>query len=405
MQASEQPAKARFEGSVLLFIWICCSFNFLLAIINQNLAGVGTAVVEATQVVLVAFVVIFVIVRRPVQYSAFIYVTCCVFISSLACAIVRGFDPRVVNDLVIIPIFILFGSCVPPVRRRFFNILLLLVLASVLFEYLMPESYKSVINPLSYFRNTRVWIASSKQSGAADSGLYLGSERAGGEVFSFLGSHRLGGVFLEPLSLGYFSVLMSIIYGQLYRLKPLAYACWIIVCLAMSILSDSRAATGIIVANILLHLIPSRYIPKGLSTILPLIIVAVSLLIYLALPDLQAGDTVSRIGVTFDAIYDGGWGIVAGAIPIDHFGDSAIVYSIYGCGIFFIPAILLYTGFFNRIDRVDRRVSLQVALYISVTMMSGLALFSIKTAPLLGYVIGQLSMRSIASSSRVRTVA
>jgi hypothetical protein len=86
--------------------------------------------------------------------------------------------------------------------------------------------------------------------------------------------------FLEPLSLGYFSVLMAIYYAALFNGRLMLRLGAIGVCLLLALLSDSRAASGLIVLSSLV-LLPRLKWPSAAIWFAPVGVLFAAWLVYL----------------------------------------------------------------------------------------------------------------------------
>jgi hypothetical protein len=88
---------------------------------------------------------------------------------------------------------------------------------------------------------------------------------------------RFGSV--EPLSLGYFSVLMAIYYAALFNGRLMLRFGAIGVCLLLALLSDSRAASGLIVLSSLV-LLPRLKWPSAAIWLAPVGVLFAAWLVY-----------------------------------------------------------------------------------------------------------------------------
>ena len=102
------------------------------------------------------------------------------------------------------------------------------------------------------------------------------------------------------------------------------------------------------------------------------------------------GDTIGRLSITFDALSSVGIGhMIVGMVPLERAGDSGILYMIRSIGLFGFPiAIWLYSGTYTYRRGNNVAFFLMIAVYVSLTLMFGKATLSIKTASLLGYLVG-----------------
>ncbi|NMN07049.1 MULTISPECIES: hypothetical protein [unclassified Novosphingobium] len=371
-----------------LALAISMFLNMILAIANANGLGMNNKLVTAIQIV-VTLASCAVILGQPIklrpaeQYGLFAIVLLLIMTSAL-----NGFNPKAVYDCLIIPLYIALGRSARAVKPRWMDWLLAAVTLVVLMEMVAPALFTRIVNPGAFFMATRSWIAAASGA-AADSGLYIGATRGGGSVFS-LADHRVSGPFLEPLSLGYFSVVMTIYYAAIHQSKLWVRLGAIAVCLFLSLVSDSRAASGLIILSSLI-LVYRVQLPAILIWLAPLAILAVALIIHWIQPAfLAGGDALYRIGLTFDGMAGFSVGdLIIGKVNTDRVGDSGILYLVNCLGIVgLLLALFYFAGLFSRRPDSASSVYVMMAVYITTMLIFGGAVFSIKTASLTGFVLG-----------------
>jgi hypothetical protein len=112
----------------------------------------------------------------------------------------------------------------------------------------------------------------------------------------------------------------------------------------------------------------------------------------------------NRLSVTFDALKTVDLGqLIAGMVPLERAGDSGILYMLRCVGLLGMPvAIWFYSGAFTYARGSNVSFFVMVTVYLTITLMLGGATLSIKTASLLGYLVGlaSISGRSASKSSR-----
>lgn len=377
--------------AIICFGVLCLSMfiNLLLAFLHARGVPMSSGVVIAVQAIvtslaLPAFASPYVTLRA----SAVLALGFIVF-STLVTNVLNPFNAKSIYDSILIPIYIGLGIYGSYVRPRWMSLLLGFVAFIVVIEAIAPSFYVSLFDPHGYLAATREWIAGrTTENAAADDGLYGGSYRSGGSQFSFT-DHRVGGAFLEPLSLGYFAFLMSTYYAALYPGRLKSRLIGLAVCLALALASDSRIPTLLIMLSSS-FLIFRVKLPSILIWITFPVVLLIALVIYMAQFSFLYGDTYYRMAITFDALRFVGFGeLLVGMVPTERAGDSGVLYMLRAVGLLGLPiAVWFYSGAYTR--RFGSNVSffVMITVYLTTSLMFGGAALSIKTASLLGYLVG-----------------
>lgn len=375
---------------LLCFLLLCVSMfvNLILAFLHARGFPASTTIVTVVQALVTACALPAFLSPRVRLTASAVVALSFVVVMALMTNVINPFNPKTVYDSLLIPIYIALGISAASVRPRWMNYLLFFVLVTVLLEIFAPSIYVGLFDPAGYFASTREWVAEQSGSAATDDGFYTGSYRAGGSQFAFT-DHRIGGAFLEPLSLGYFAFLMSLYYAGLYRGSLLFRAIAIIICLVIGLASDSRAPVALIMLSTAVLALRLRLPDIVLWLIFP-IVVGTAYLVYLADFSFLYGDTSDRLAITFAALARVNLGeLLAGMVPLDRVGDSGIVYMLRCVGLIGMPvAIWLYSGVYTRRPATNVTFFVLIATYLTATLMFGGATLSIKTASLLGYLVG-----------------
>jgi putative polymerase len=389
-------ASDAFVARAVVAIIVACVFeNFILALISQNFYPVTEQLVAIIQLLLTIAALAIGAYRGLGLAPGFYWaVYAFLFLYGIAVWRIGDADFRFLYDASVIPIFILLGAALPRFPVKTVMIVLAVVVAVALIELLLPDVYTGVVNPLGYYLDTRDWVRGQFEDVIVDGpGLYMGSQRWTGTTFlNFLSDTRLGSIFMEPLSLGYFAVVVSLVANYFFAASWRARYAVVGLCGLLAVLADSRVSVFCIVAISLLWPL-ARRIPRGLALVPPI----AALIAFIAVAafsggDLGSSELANRLSVTIDALQGANVAdILFGGVNAERSGDSAIISMISNAGLFSVPLLLaLYSGLFSA-RRAENPLHWGTFLYILAASLFGAALFSIKTAPLLGLLIGYVS--------------
>jgi hypothetical protein len=386
----------------------CVAFNFVLALVNASVHKVSSGLVIGVQLALTIALGWQVVLRRPKMSIAAGWALLLIVVSTLILGLTQGgINAQALYEAVSVPLFILAGGTIRafPLRtlKRFFWFVLLIAA----FEVLLPNVYMRVVNPLSYYRNTRAWVANGSDDNGDSYGFYVGAMRAGGNFFSFMGDHRLGSIFLEPLSLGYFALLCAVFFFMLYRDRFLQKLYWLIPCLALSLLADTRVSTVLILVAFALS-IPKVY-PRWIPYAATPAFFAISIAIYLASKNivLVGGDLWYRLSLTFGAFQQISiFSLLTGGVPTSHLNDSGFLYMVYNYGL--LGALCFYamaTGLLGYSWRSKEYLPLALSGYMVISSLFGGAMLAIKAASFLGLMVGYFGSAKGAEAELCRDAA
>ena len=381
----------------------CSMLNFILALLNNNIASVSSGVVIAAQSILTVAAVGFALwrgirVRREFMLGIclwlFLLVASSIYRHQIGPAILAGdFNGKVVYDLLLIPIFIALGSTLRGFPARYLHIGYLIAFLVGMAEIGVPEQFAGTVNPLSYYVNTRGWVAQQVQDDAtAEAGFYIGADRPGGSAISGSATgHRAGSIFLEPLSLGYFACVLAIGYMQLYRDSLPRMALAAIACAVLALMADTRVALMLVGAMLVLSLASKNASSRWSLLIPPLVLLVWLSVYYFSIIDEteNQGDVGLRLSWTFEVLRSSElvlWFL--GGLDLTHANDSAMIAITNSVGVIGTLAFL-YTCSGLLSARVNCPIVANSALlYLTTTAMFGGAFLSVKTAALLGLLIG-----------------
>lgn len=375
------------------FVILCSSIflNFILSVAHARGVPVSNGSVTAIQMIvtLSAVPALFSPNARFLDYGYFAFGF--IFIAAISTNLLNPFNPKTIYDVLIIPIYIGLGMSASSIKSKWMHGLLIFVLASALLEMLLPSLYQWLVDPLGYLSATRGWLEKvAAKAGSGDSSLNW-VNRVGGSQLGF-SDHRVGGAFLEPLSLGYFGALMAIYYAGLHNGKFLTKIIGISSCLILTLVADSRVPTIIILLTAPLLLVRIKISPIFLWLTFPIVITTAGLF-YAFQPASLYSDAGLRLSLTFNVLQETSFfGILTGGVSLARANDSGIVYLLRCVGpLGLLVAIWFFGGAFSRRRGTNVMFFVAISVYLSVTLLFGGATLSIKTASLLGYLVGLAS--------------
>lgn len=297
--ASHQPEQsgdwlaqsARLAAIAVLFATV--AFNAGLSAVNASVMTMSGATVTIVQGLLMAAAFVLGLRAPPGERLAWLAVLWAMAVWWLLLGLLRQVpNPKYLGDIGVLPVFALLGATL---RRRDLVPLLLLtqmfVLAIGLWEALFPASYGGFFDVQKYYVSTRGVADSEFYSG---DGLYLNSERPVGRLFlPQIDLHRVSSIFLEPVSLGNWTVVVTILLVTLWAdLRVWQRTALIATNVVLLVLCDGRFALVGSVA-VLAVAAAAPLLPRFFAIIAPLL-VFVSLFVARGLGAIEGGgDTFS----------------------------------------------------------------------------------------------------------------
>lgn len=399
------PPPGETDAGMLPVMLILASvlFNALLAIINAHVVQLNMNVVAGSEflIVLVAQATAFKHYNQQMLpwYGAMVFI--------VGFAIIRGsylgyFEPKYVRDVVLIPTFILLGMTVPFHRvKSAVTILHVVVVGGVLFEAVFTSAYADLFDVRQYYIATRDFTATAFWDTTSD--LFVSATRPDVRFFNFVDLHRISSVFLEPVSLGNYVIIITTFLCANFNRFSLRYCAFLIAGTAIALIGcDGRLAATCSAIIVLVTLVAPKLPPKTPLIYLPAIVIGTFLFSSVAHPDALADNFSGR--VAYCAHLLGSYEIVDWLGLSDHFvgpaADSGIAYviatqSVVGLALFWV--LLNFEADERRPEQI--RFTHGLCTYIALTMTISYSLFSIKTAALLWFIHGALQRREVRVAS------
>lgn len=305
-------------------------------------------------------------------------------------------DLKSARDLMIPILFISLGRCVADgefaedVLRR----ITFLVLAMAVLEVFFTTSYGVIFNTFSFYAG----LGSIRESAAMFDGqtLTLNGFRPEGIGRTFLsgllGTHRASSVFLEPVSLGNFAViLLAWNLSTAWKNAGLYRGLMCLVALVLIVLSDSRFGMLMAAVLVIYRLLPQPAF-AWLAPAYPLLLLAG--IVGVASLSLTDGDNFAgRISLTGQALIQLNETALMGlASPLPGFGDMGYAYVITRYGVLTVVCLVVALFWIPvASDRAGRFRAMVVLYCFSSLAISGTSVFALKTAGLMWFVFGALA--------------
>lgn len=269
--------------------------------------------------------------------------------------------------------------------------LVYVVLAFGFFELFFLDWYSYLFNIFSYyFSQGVITVPSNFVTGSALNLNGMRPEGIGRTILpSLLGSHRVSSVFLEPVSLGNFAVIVAAWGLAKSKTQWKTAAFFLLTALVMITLADSRYGIGTVSLLILLRLIPPRKLNFAVS-ILPLLCIASLILLGLYFHGQYADNILGRLYVSGKALLGFNvlmlLGIEGSSI---FFYDMGYPYILTRLSVLLVVFLWFAIWMMKMQDERGERFRVYIALYITLILcVSGTSFFALKTAGILWFLVG-----------------
>lgn len=394
----------RKDSIATTVVVFCVLQNFFLSIVNQNVIGLGPNHVVIVQTLLSVIAILLAGWYKPKLSRSYSLIVIATFALALFPAISRlGIDPKGLYNISLVFVFTALGASIGKPRFDLIRAIVWIAFGVAVFEIVFPTIYISVVNPLGYFLSTREWVSeflTGEGKLIGDEGLYVGAVRPGeGSKFSFT-DHRVGSIFLEPISLAYFSIICLLFNESIFSKSRMQRIIGVATLVFLIVASDTRtmAATFLLISFFLL-------IPIGRYTkfyvLLPIAIFT-GASIFSALNSSFGSELSYRLSLTTLVLYKAGpISALLGEVDLAAANDSGfiVLVSVFG----FVGALLFFyaaSGVLSAKSRNAIKVTALASAYLLIGSLFGGALFSIKTSSLLGFLIGHTIRTKRSEPSR-----
>lgn len=404
MTGQSRDAKwVRMAAAARWLVMASLAYQALLCLIHSNVHPVSTAVVVGSEALIFLVCAMMLSTRCSLSFMA---LTAASFAYLLLFDIFReGIDIKSFRDILIPLFFFELGRqyCDEESADRLVAFAVVVVLICALFEMLFLDQYSKVFNIYSYYvsqGNIQPGTAWAKDSALSLNGVR--PEGIGRTILpALLGSHRVSSIFLEPVSLGNFSIIVSCWALSKPAVEYKRILALLLAAVILIALSDSRygmLTLGVLVVARLL--LPRK--AEAVMIFLPLACIAIMIGIADSPGLLYTDDFLGRLFLSGRALLD---------TDLDSFfalGGSEINMGDMG-----YPAMLLHLGFpicallwaafwlVGMKDDSGRHLRVYAAIYISLILcVSGSSMFALKSAGLLWFLLGS---RALIAKHNVRS--
>ena len=384
-----QARVATAPVSVILFA--ATLYPALLCFMHTHFFRVVTSTVGFTEFLI--YLACLVVLIRPVRIEFFIVATL-VIAYLLLLTLFRGeIELKGFRDVMIPLLFYWVGRQVGSMdyADKILKRLIWVVLAFGLLELFFLDWYSWLFNIFSYYFSQG--INTLPTNFVSDSLLNVNGIRPAGIgrtiLPDLLGSHRVSSVFLEPVSLGNFAVIVAAWGLAKSRDEWRTALFFVAAAIVMITLSDSRYGIGALLLMLLIRGLPLQPLKFAVS-VLPLACLAALVLIGV----FYQGDYADNI---WGRLYVSGQALLAFNVPMllgveganIFFYDMGYPYILTRLGLLLVLLLWFAIWMAKMQDQRGERFRIYIALYITLILsVSGTSFFALKTAGILWFLVG-----------------
>ena len=366
-------------------------YQALLCAIHTNVHPISVIGVELAEAAIYVACMSVLIKRIQLEFVVFAAVVAAYL---FLLAIFRNqLDPKGFRDVMIPILFYALGREIGNVHYadRMLKVTVLVVLAFGFFELFLLDWFSRIFNIFSYYVSQGNLTAGSNW--AKDSVLGLNGMRPAGIgrtiLPSLIGNHRVSSIFLEPVSLGNFAVIIAA-WGLSKRrdeIKELLF--FLTAAVVMIILSDSRYGMITVAALTVIRCLPVRITTIWMIS-LPFLCVTMLLSLAMFINSPHQDNVIGRLYVSGKTLLGLDLGMIFGIDGFNvSYGDMGYPTLFTRLGL--LLCIFLWTTFWmlKMKNENGNRFRAYITLYMSMILcVSGTSLFALKTAGILWFLVG-----------------
>lgn len=393
-QALAPPAVATAPISFILFA--ATAYPALLCFMHTHFFRVVTSTVGITEFLI--YLACLAVLIRPVRVE-FIIIATFVIAYLLLLTLFRGeLELKGFRDVMIPLLFYWVGRQVGSVdyADKILKRLVWVVLAFGFLELFFLDWYSWLFNIFSYYFSQG--INTLPTNFVSDSVLNVNGIRPAGIgrtiLPDLLGSHRVSSVFLEPVSLGNFAVIVAAWGLAKTRSEWKNGLFFVATAVVMITLSDSRYGIGALSLILLIRWLPIRPLNFAVS-VLPLVCMAALVLIGLFYQGNYADNILGRLYTSGQSLLGFNVLMVLGIEgAFSFFYDMGYPYTLTRLGLPLTVFLWFAIWMIPMPDKVGARFRMFISLYIALILcISGTAMFALKTAGILWFLVGSCAGR------------
>jgi putative polymerase len=375
----------------VLTVFLATTFNLGLCFVNTKLFTTDAQTASLSEVLIVSLAVALLVYRRDYPIVLIIAVVCSYF--SLLFLVRGEIDPKPVRDLLLPIVFVHLGQRYLERAQAdaLVRWLTLIALAVAIFEFVLPTLYTSYFDVLSYYINK-----GSTRAEAADfimNGFNINGDRPTGqgrELLPFLGLHRSGSIFLEPVTAANFGAICGAWFLQSDR-SALKRWLWVGVCAAIIVLADGRFGLMLLIVAIVLRYVSFAQRPLVLF-FLPVSIVGflMAYATFVATGSVggnSAGGRLLYAGRVLDSLGAQDW--LGMRLQSIIYFDSGYAYSVTQIGLAALAAGWFAFAHSLEAKAKHRYLGSFCMVYVALSLIVSNSMWSIKAGALLWFIVGQ----------------
>lgn len=378
-----------------LLLLFAVGYNILLAFINAQLFPVSPAMTYAAELLIYAGcfgIGIWTLERHKIA-ALLAGIALIVGVLLFRYLIEWRVDAKFIRDAIIPFAFLVLGSAYGGSLPRLFLRMAIIVSLVAAVELTVPNVYGDVVNPKSYYVNTR----GSDEGGFwnEDSNLFVSATRPGERNF-LAGSSlpRASSIFVEPVTAGNFIVFfcaLLLVFWRSMGAKRLALS--VVLLLFLIVATDGRLAAGTSVLLVLGAPFMRKLDQRLSFLIMPLVILGAAMLVWVTGVSEYEDTTLGRVWLTVHALRNmsaEAWLGLDFDVAYTYF-DSGIAYFIASQSIMIVGAFLLAFAFGLEMPTEDGQAFKNAfMLAFAAGLLVSNSLFSVKSAALWWFVLGAM---------------
>ncbi|KAF3998020.1 polysaccharide polymerase [Glaciimonas immobilis] len=391
---SSPPADLELPAGQSLVFWILIislTYQATLCAMHTNVHPISMLGVALTEAVI--YLACLTVLLKRIRL-AFFAVALLVAAYLFLIAIIRNqIDPKGFRDVMIPILFFGLGRQIGDLKyaNRVLKVMAVLVIVFGFFELWFLEAFSRMFNIFSYYVSQGGLTAGTNW--AKDSVLGLNGIRPEGIgrtiLPSLLGNHRVSSIFLEPVSLGNFAVIIAAWGLSKRRDEAKDMFFFLAMAATMIALSDSRYGLITVGALVLMRCLPFDRTNAWMIS-LPLLSIIMLVVIGLFFNTKYGDNIIGRLYVsgrmllTFDVRML--FGIEGFNIGFGDMGYSALLTRL---GVVLCLFLWITFWMLKMEDERGNRFRAYITLYMSLILcVSGTSLFALKTAGILWFLVG-----------------
>lgn len=392
-QRDAPEAGTTLPVSVILFA--ATLYPAVLCLANTHFFRVVTTTVGVTEFMI--YLACLVVLIRPVRIE-FVITATLITAYLLLLTIFRGeLELKGFRDVMIPILFYWIGRHVGDMAYadKILKRLIWVVLGFGFLELFFLDWYSYLFNIFSYYFSQG--INTMPTNFVSDSVLNVNGLRPEGIgrtiLPALLGSHRVSSIFLEPVSLGNFAVIVAAWGLAKTREEWKSALFFVTTAVVMITLSDSRYGIGAVSLMLLLRALPIHFLKFGVS-VLPLICIGALVLIGLFYDGLYADNFMGRLFVSGNSLLGFNVPMLMGVEGASYFFyDMGYPYILTRFGLLLVIVLWFALWMIKMQDIRGERFRIFVALYIALILcVSGTSLFALKSAGVLWFLVGSCAL-------------